>query len=176
MRHSMPGAPFFWREPPDGGCVVPAPVYLRGSEYFGGLEHKAGGRSARRREDTLPHHSVWGSGAACSHSWDRRIPRALKAGPTNHRGPRLGVWPLTLKWDSGVLRCVSSRGARCRTPPVPLASPSRANNVRFSRGHGIASGDPRWEERAPEVFREAPRQVLVRVRVSSSGTLQGAVH
>ena len=36
MRHSEPGAPFLWKEAPDGGWVAPPCVYHRGLEHVGG--------------------------------------------------------------------------------------------------------------------------------------------
>ena len=65
----------------------------------------------------------------------RRVPRPLRARPLDHRGPRPGVWPLPLEWDCGVLRCGSPQRARCRAPPVPLASPLRGHNMHLPCGH-----------------------------------------
>ena len=53
--------------------------------------------------------------------------------------------------------------------------PLGAYNVCLPCGHGVVSDDPRWEERAPEVFQETPGQILVGVGISLGGTLQSAV-
>ena len=103
------------------------------------------------------------------------VPGAIRPRPANHRGPRPGVWPPALVWDGGVLRWGISWSARCHAPLVPVAHPLRARDVRFPRAHGIASDGPPWEQRAPEVLRETPRQVPVGVGVLLWGTLRGAV-
>ena len=65
-RHSEPGGPTFRGQPPDGGCVAPTCVYLRGLEHVRGVEHEARGGGARMSEDTSPLGPNWGPWAARS--------------------------------------------------------------------------------------------------------------
>ena len=161
MRHGKPGARFLAREAPDGGCVAPPRAYLCGLKYVGGVEHRAGGEGhPEERGHVASPSRMWLQGSPqplcclCA-------PRALRARPTNNRGPRMGLQSPPLKWDGGVLRCWSSRCACCCAPPAPLACRLRTQDVRFPCGHEIASDDPLWETRAPQVVRETPGQVPV---------------
>ena len=104
------------------------------------------------------------------------VPQALRARPTNHRGSRSDVWSRSFQWDGRVLRGWGSCQACCCTTPAPHVRPLRAHDVCILRGHGVASDDTRWEERASELLPETPGKVPVGLGIFLGGTLQSVVH
>ena len=108
------------------------------------------------------------------------LPWDLRARSTNHRRSWPRVLSPSLQWNGGVLCCVGLRQARCWTaPPV---RPLRAQNASLPRGHGGASDDPWWEERARRCLQkppgspgrdgDPPRQGTPECRSSSGGRPQ----
>ena len=86
MRHSEPGAPVFWRERPDVGCVAPSCVYLRGLEHIGRVEHEAGGEGYPEERGHITSSPRLGL-LCCLQPFSRlRVPQAFRARPANHRG------------------------------------------------------------------------------------------
>ena len=134
------------------------------------------GSCSCRSEDPSSPPTVWGFGAArslsvaaASHGRSGPAPRII-VGRGRVCGPHPSNWTLAYCGAGPPWR------ARFCAPTAPLTRPLHAHNVGLPCGHGIASDDPRREEHAPQVLRETPRHVPVRLGVLLRGTLQGAVH